>query len=96
MPKSSGPSKHQLQVQAREQRKQERAHVGEGFVEPERWAYDGGIRRGFVIDMDFNPPRVIRKIGWQHCLKCRKPCFSEDVVRLRLCDLCREDEDRFT
>ena len=52
------------------------------------------------MDIDLNPPRVIRKVGWLHCLKCRKPFFSEDVVRLRLCNLglegCRENEDRFT
>ena len=69
----------------------------QGIVEPYAWKYDGGKRREPVLDTDFN--RVIRKVGWRHCLKCRKPFFSEDVVRLRLCggqDGCRTDYNRHT
>lgn len=33
-----------------------------------------------------NPPRVVRRVGWQRCMKCSKPFWSGDVVRLRLCD----------
>jgi hypothetical protein len=70
-----------------------------GLQEPDTWAYDGGKRREPVLDMDFHPPRVVRKVGWRHCLKCERPFFSEDVVRQRLCSGgwgCRDDEDRFT
>jgi hypothetical protein len=100
-PRPAGPTKHQLQILARERREQERTLVAEGFVEPERWDYDGGERREFVLDMDFNPPRIVREVGWRPCLKCGKPFFTEDVVRLRLCvdatsGGCRRDEDRFT
>lgn len=70
-----------------------------GLMEPARWDYDGGVRREAVRDETFTPPRVVRKVGWQHCLRCRKPFFSEDVTRLRLCDDngvgCRSDETRF-
>lgn len=69
----------------------------QGFIEPARWDYDGCKRREPVKDADY-PYRVVRKIGWQRCLKCRRPFFSEDVLRLRLCsgaDGCREDEDRY-
>ena len=70
-----------------------------GIIEPDPWDYDGGKRREPVIDEDAKPPRVVRKVGWRHCLKCRRPFFSEDVVRLRLCHNgaygCRKDEDRF-
>lgn len=69
-----------------------------GIVEPDRWEYDGGKRREPVIDTDHKPPRVVRKVGWLRCLKCKRPFFSEDVVRHRLCSDgsfgCREDEDR--
>lgn len=57
-----------------------------GFVEPERWPNDGGVRREAVLDMDCHPPRVVRSVGWQRCMSCQKPFFSEDVLRLRLCD----------
>lgn len=73
----------------------------QGFVEPARWDYDGCVRREPVMDADY-PYRVVRKVGWQRCMKCRRPFFSEDVLRLRLCSAmsgmvgCRGDEDRFT
>ncbi len=70
----------------------------QGMIVPKRWDYDGCVRREAVLDADASPPRVVRKIGWQRCLKCRRPFFSEDVLRLRLCsgaDGCRGDEDRY-
>jgi hypothetical protein len=57
-----------------------------GFAEPERWPYDGGVRRESVLDCDFHPPRVVRQVGWRACMCCGTPFFSEDVMRLRLCD----------
>lgn len=71
----------------------------QGMIIPKRWDYDGCVRREPVLDADASPPRVVRKIGWQRCMKCRRPFFSEDVLRLRLCDGadgCRGDEDRFS
>jgi hypothetical protein len=70
----------------------------QGMIVPKRWDYDGCVRREAVIDADASPPRVVRRVGWQRCLKCRRPFFSEDVLCLRLCsgaDGCRGDEDRF-
>ncbi len=69
------------------------------MIVPKPWDYDGCERREPVIDADNR--RVVRKVGWHHCLKCRKPFWSDDVVRLRLCvdptiGGCRRDEDRFT
>lgn len=58
----------------------------QGFAEPVRWPNDGGKRREPVMDLDCVPPRVVRKVGWRTCMKCRKPFFSEDVAALRLCD----------
>ncbi len=65
-----------------------------GMAWPDPWKYDGGVRREPVRDLDLH--RVIRRVGWHHCLKCRKPFWPEDVVRQRLCDPCKADEDRFT
>lgn len=70
----------------------------QGMIEPKRWDYDGCVRREPVLDADASPPRVVRKVGWQRCMKCRRPFFSEDVLRLRLCSGaqgCRGDEDRY-
>jgi len=70
----------------------------QGFVEPERWPNDGGVRREAVLDTDHNPPRVVRTVGWRNCMCCGTPFWSEDVMRLRLCsgtDGYRGDEDRF-
>jgi hypothetical protein len=63
--------------------------VNTGFSEPEPWAYDGGKRREPVLDMDRNPPRVVRFVGWRSCLKCSRPYWSEDVTRLRMCNGCK-------
>lgn len=60
-----------------------------GFDEPEPWAWDGGVRREAVLDTDANPPRIIRKVGWRVCMRCRAPYWSDDVVRIRLCDDCK-------
>jgi hypothetical protein len=57
-----------------------------GFIEPKPWPYDGGTRREPVLDDDYCPPRVVRKVGWRSCMACAKPFFSEDVIALRLCD----------
>jgi hypothetical protein len=70
----------------------------QGMIVPKRWDYDGCLRREAVIDADASPPRVVRRVGWQRCMKCRRPFFSEDVLGQRLCtgtDGCRGDEDRF-
>jgi hypothetical protein len=55
------------------------------------------LRREAVLDMDHNPPRVVRHVGWQRCITCRSPFFSEDTIRQRLCVKCKEpDRDQRT
>ncbi|WP_338445712.1 hypothetical protein V5F89_11130 [Pelagerythrobacter marensis] len=61
----------------------------QGFVVPEPWANDGGKRREPVLDADHTPPRVVRHVGWQHCITCRKPFWSNDVIALRRCPSCK-------
>lgn len=70
-----------------------------GFAEPRPWEFDGCVRREPVLDTDHTPPRVVRRVGWHRCLRCRQPFWSEDVARLRLCTGrsgtgCRVGEDR--
>lgn len=69
--------------------------VSQGFQEPAAWPWDGGLRREAVLDLDCNPPRIVRRVGWHNCLRCRRSFFSHDVVRQRLCASCRGDADRF-
>ena len=70
----------------------------QGFVEPRPWSYDKCLRREPVLDHDVTLPHVVRRGGWQRCMRCRKPFWSDDVVRLRLCVSggagCRNLEDR--
>ncbi len=56
-----------------------------GFVRPEPWPYNGGVRREPVLDTDDIPARVVRKVGWRRCIECGEPFCSDDVGRLRLC-----------
>lgn len=74
-----------------------RKDVLQGIVEPKRWEYDGVKQREAVVDKDTG--RVIRRVGWRHCLRCKKPFFSGDIAGLRLCDSswdgCRENDDKF-
>jgi hypothetical protein len=60
----------------------------QGFVEPLPWPDDGGRRRETVLDVDHNPPRVVRVVGWQRCIKCSRRFFSDDVRAVRMCKDC--------
>ena len=60
-----------------------------GFEEPEPWAWDGGHRREAVLDTDHMPPRIVRRVGWRVCMRCGAPYWSDDVVKIRMCDDCK-------
>ncbi len=62
----------------------------QGFLEPRQWPCDDGTRREAVIDTDLNPPPVVRYVGWRSCMRCRRPYFSPDVARVRMCTPCKE------
>ncbi|WP_332823339.1 hypothetical protein [Stutzerimonas kunmingensis] len=66
---------------------EERA-IAKPLIEPKPWPFDGGVRRAQVLNPNFNPPRVIRKIGWIRCMACRRYHFSQDVARVRICSPC--------
>ena len=60
-----------------------------GFREPREWKFDGCKRREPVLDLDHNPPRVVRMVGWRVCMRCSTPFWSDDVVRVRMCGECK-------
>lgn len=66
----------------------------QGFVEPLPWPDDGGRRRERVLDVDHNPPRVVRVVGWQRCIKCSRRFFSDDVRAVRMCPVCKNVKDQ--
>lgn len=68
--------------------------VGREIPEPNQWPDDGGARRAEVVDPNFDPPRLVRRVGWRPCMRCRRSFFSYDVQRLRLCGACKGIEDR--
>lgn len=66
----------------------EDCEVAKAIIEPTPWALDGGARRANVLDPNFDPPRVIRRVGWVRCMRCQRFHFSGDVVAVRLCSVC--------
>lgn len=66
------------------------APVQRGFAEPQQWGFDGCQRREAVLDVDHNPPRVIRRVGWRLCITCTKPFWSTDTTKIRMCDPCKD------
>lgn len=37
----------------------------------------------------FGAPTSLRQVGWRCCMRCQRPFWSDDVVRLRICDRCK-------
>lgn len=71
----------------RELRPEDR-RIARPLVEPTRWPCDGGARRADVLDLNEGPPKVVRRTGWLRCMCCARFTFSDDVVRVRLCEEC--------
>ena len=59
--------------------------IARELVEPARWPNDGVARRAPVMDPNYDPPRVVRWVGWLRCMCCGRSHFSEDVARARMC-----------
>lgn len=62
--------------------------IARPLVEPARWPCDGGTRRAEVLDLNEGPPKVVRRTGWLRCMCCARFTFSDDVVRVRMCEEC--------
>lgn len=71
----------------RELRPEDR-RIARALVEPSRWPCDRCQRRADVLDLNEGPPKVVRRIGWLRCMCCARFTFSDDVVRVRLCEEC--------
>lgn len=63
--------------------------IGKEIVEPKPWPDDGGARREAVLDHNHTPARVVRRVGWLSCMSCKRRHFSPDVVKVRLCGICK-------
>lgn len=61
------------------------------LVEPKPWPRDEGLRREPVIDPNFEPPRVVRLVGWRRCMRCEAMFFSPDVRGVRLHENCARE-----
>lgn len=62
---------------------------GRDIIEPVQW-HPPDDKRMPVIDPNTNPPRVVRYVGWRSCLRCGHKFFSLDVVRVRMCNPCKD------
>jgi hypothetical protein len=71
-------------------RRFERLHVCSGLLAA---TFEGALttlaRREPVLDPNFDPPRVVRHVGWRRCMCCRGEMWTPDVVRVRLCEVCK-------
>ena len=68
-----------------------RSAVAGNIIEPQMWPCDDHTRREPVIDpLD---GRLIRFVGWRACMCCKRPFFSADVKRVRICNLCKSTRD---
>jgi len=64
------------------------SQMGRELTDPARWPNDGGARRAPVMDPNYDPPKVVRQVGWLRCMSCGRHHFSEDVARARMCVEC--------
>ncbi len=66
---------------------------GRDIVEPVYWPQRDD-RREPVLDPNYDPPRVIRYVGWRPCTCCGHKFFSRDVAGVRLCGPCKDGTRR--
>ena len=52
---------------------------GRDIIEPAQWPQRND-KRVPVLDMNFDPPRVVRYVGWRPCTCCGRKFFSRDVA----------------
>lgn len=65
------------------------SRIGYDIKEPASWPPDFGARREPVVDKNQRPPRIVRHVGHARCLRCTRWFFSRDVIRIRICDMCK-------
>lgn len=62
--------------------------------QPPPWRCEGGKQRERVLDINPNPPRVGRVVGWQRCINCRRRFFSDNVRAVLMCPVCKNVKDQ--
>ncbi len=60
-----------------------------GLLEPNRWEFDGDLRRKEPVRDALNGNRVVRYSGYRRCLTCTKVFWSENVCSVRMCHNCK-------
>lgn len=63
--------------------------LGLDIVEPDQWD-PADDRRVPVLDRNYDPPRVVRYVGWRPCIRCGRKFFSRDVAGVRMCLPCKD------
>ena len=66
---------------------------GRDIIEPAQWPQRND-KRVPVLDMNFDPPRVVRYVGWRPCTCCGKKIVSRDVAGVRMCLPCKDGTRR--
>lgn len=67
--------------------------LGRDLREPERGGWPDNGRVEVVVDPNWlidGQPRVVRRVGWRHCMCCRRRFFSADIAKVRICDACKD------
>lgn len=62
---------------------------GRDIIEP-AMRHPADDRREPVLDRNYDPPRVVRYVGWRPCLRCGRKFFSRDVAGVRMCIPCKD------
>ena len=66
---------------------------GRDIIEPAQWPQRND-KRVPVLGTNFDPPRVVRYVGWRPCTCCGKKFFSRDVAGVRMCLPCKDGTRR--
>ncbi|GGO35739.1 hypothetical protein GCM10010991_28500 [Gemmobacter aquaticus] len=61
--RAQAPKVEKVKPDGAKSRLHEPQGLGHDLEEPEAWAWDGGKRREQVLDHNYWPPRVVRKVG---------------------------------
>ena len=62
---------------------------GRDIIEPAQW-HQRDDMRGRVLDHNYDPPRVVRYVGWRPCIRCGRKFCSSDVAEVRICIACKD------
>lgn len=61
-------------------------------ADPSPWKDDGGVKRVPVYDHNWlidGKPRLVRQVGWRHCMTGKHTFLSPDIAKVRICSRCK-------